>query len=319
MAVSGPAELTAAASVEVLFEETFDARALGSNTMLPPYSGSPRARYTSAPYWGGGDSCAGLILDSTTPRQDDDCADEVNVAYAKRAVLRLEQLRESTDPAVNAAVTGTLHERFTFMRTEPGECTTAEQDMACSIGTVVPGDAVEVRLITRAATSLPVRTMAPNAASVRADTPDADPANNIAAAKGVASGLLPPMLRFVSNQDDCTAQNHLITCPPSALASGASMSDMFAVRLDTAYVINGQDIMNQAIVSSNTPDPDLTNITSAGNGTTIRMFTPPAASDGLAQTGAGALSGVASALALLFFGLGVVGLSTRRARKNSII
>ncbi|WP_344465361.1 isopeptide-forming domain-containing fimbrial protein [Kitasatospora kazusensis] len=70
-------------------------------------------------------------------------------------------------------------------------------------------------------------------------------------------------LTFVSSDSGCTASGQKVTCALSAaLSAGASKVVKITVRLDSAYSGDGTDIKNQASVSSDATDPDLTNNTS---------------------------------------------------------
>ncbi len=65
---------------------------------------------------------------------------------------------------------------------------------------------------------------------------------------------LPGPLSFVSSVSGCTATGGLVTCPTIAtLATGASPSFTFTVRLDPAYTGDGSDLGNSASVRSSTP------------------------------------------------------------------
>ncbi|MGW2401124.1 isopeptide-forming domain-containing fimbrial protein [Kitasatospora sp. NPDC001664] len=79
----------------------------------------------------------------------------------------------------------------------------------------------------------------------------------------VVSDALPSMLKFVSASDGCTASGQQVTCPKLVkLAAKASRTYTVAVQLDPAYSADGKDVRNQAKVSTDTADPDLSNNTS---------------------------------------------------------
>ncbi|MFI5619870.1 DUF11 domain-containing protein [Streptomyces sp. NPDC051567] len=85
---------------------------------------------------------------------------------------------------------------------------------------------------------------------------------------------LPAALEFVGSRDGCSADGGAVTCGPLAtLAVGRSHSWVITVRLSADYRGDGADIVNEAIVGSDTPDPDSGNNTATLTGLEI----PPAA------------------------------------------
>ncbi|MFI1018941.1 hypothetical protein [Streptomyces sp. NPDC020965] len=74
---------------------------------------------------------------------------------------------------------------------------------------------------------------------------------------------LPAPLAFVSSPDGCTASGQNVSCGPQAvLASGATKTWRFTVRLDPNYRGDGSDIRNTATATSDTDDPAPANNTS---------------------------------------------------------
>ncbi|MBC9712741.1 DUF11 domain-containing protein [Streptomyces sp. TRM66268-LWL] len=67
---------------------------------------------------------------------------------------------------------------------------------------------------------------------------------------------LPAGLTFVSSTDDCTAAGQKVTCGPvDVLAVGASKTWTFQTRVDSGYTGDGTDLKNNAVISSDTKDP----------------------------------------------------------------
>ncbi|MET9605580.1 hypothetical protein ABZZ17_11015 [Streptomyces sp. NPDC006512] len=87
---------------------------------------------------------------------------------------------------------------------------------------------------------------------------------------------LPASLEFVASRDGCTASGRTVTCGPlPALAVGASHSWVITVRLSAGYAGDGTDIVNEAAVGADTPDPETGNNTATLTGLEI----PPSARD----------------------------------------
>ncbi|MGW4380215.1 DUF11 domain-containing protein [Kitasatospora sp. NPDC004531] len=85
----------------------------------------------------------------------------------------------------------------------------------------------------------------------------------------IATDELPASLTFVSSADGCTADGRTVSCGPEAvLAVGASKSWTFLARLDPAYLGDGSDLGNVAVVSSDTGDSD------SGNNSTPPVVPP---------------------------------------------
>ncbi|GAA1182961.1 hypothetical protein GCM10009664_56360 [Kitasatospora gansuensis] len=79
----------------------------------------------------------------------------------------------------------------------------------------------------------------------------------------VVTDTLQSPLTFVSSDSGCTASGQKVTCTlGTALGAGASKVVKITVKLDPAYTGDGTDIKNQASVSSDATDPDLSNNTS---------------------------------------------------------
>ncbi|MFJ9522996.1 isopeptide-forming domain-containing fimbrial protein [Kitasatospora sp. NPDC101801] len=79
----------------------------------------------------------------------------------------------------------------------------------------------------------------------------------------VVTDALPPVLKFVSASDSCTATGQNVSCPKSAtLAAKASKTYTIKVQLDSAYTGDGTDVRNQAKVATDSADPDQSNNTS---------------------------------------------------------
>ncbi|GLF95943.1 hypothetical protein [Streptomyces yaizuensis] len=73
---------------------------------------------------------------------------------------------------------------------------------------------------------------------------------------------LPAGLTFVSSGSGCTAAGQNVTCPALAsLASGATSSWTFRVRLDPAYTGDGSTLVNTATLVHDVPDPNTANNT----------------------------------------------------------
>ncbi|MEU4948973.1 DUF11 domain-containing protein [Streptomyces lavendulae] len=85
---------------------------------------------------------------------------------------------------------------------------------------------------------------------------------------------LPASLEFVASRDGCSVSGRTVTCgPPAALPVGASHSWVITVRLAADYRGDGGDIVNEAVVGADTPDPDGLNNTTSLTGLKI----PPSA------------------------------------------
>jgi len=84
------------------------------------------------------------------------------------------------------------------------------------------------------------------------------PAKNIK-----VTDTLPTPLRFVSSPDGCTASGQKVTCGPvGEMLKTTVQVFRIVVQLDPAYTGDGSDIRNQASVSNDVADPDLSNNTS---------------------------------------------------------
>ncbi|MGW8780752.1 hypothetical protein ACWGNM_22220 [Streptomyces sp. NPDC055796] len=71
---------------------------------------------------------------------------------------------------------------------------------------------------------------------------------------------LPPSLEFVSSRDGCTAAGRTVTCGTLAvLPVNRSHTWVITVRLAAGYRGDGSDIVNEAVVGAETPDPDQAN------------------------------------------------------------
>ncbi|MFE2249285.1 DUF11 domain-containing protein [Streptomyces lavendulae] len=85
---------------------------------------------------------------------------------------------------------------------------------------------------------------------------------------------LPASLEFVTSRDGCSVSGRTVTCGPlAALPVGASHSWVITVRLAADYRGDGGDIVNEAVVGADTPDPDGLNNTTSLTGLKI----PPSA------------------------------------------
>ncbi|MEU9162379.1 DUF11 domain-containing protein [Streptomyces sp. NPDC048424] len=87
---------------------------------------------------------------------------------------------------------------------------------------------------------------------------------------------LPVSLEFVSSPDGCAAEGRTVVCGPlAALAVGRTHSWVITVRLSAGYLGDGADIVNEAVVGSDTADPDAANNSASLTGLEI----PPTVKD----------------------------------------
>lgn len=88
-------------------------------------------------------------------------------------------------------------------------------------------------------------------------------------AVGVAiADELPAGLTFVSSDGSCEANGQLVTCAVGTLASGAVA--VVEIRVQASASLTG-DVVNTAVVTSETTDPDLSNNTSTVTGTVAEV------------------------------------------------
>ncbi|MCX4747541.1 hypothetical protein OG455_18795 [Kitasatospora sp. NBC_01287] len=92
----------------------------------------------------------------------------------------------------------------------------------------------------------------------------------------VVTDALQNALVLVSSPDGCTAAGQRVTCPTvPVIAAKETKKFTIKVRLDPAYSGDGSDIRNQASVTSDTADPDLSNNTSDASTGHLPGPTPP--------------------------------------------